>query len=169
MAYLPYENTRISEHVSMTNIQMALEKVGLDQTAIIRQPKRKAIAVQCEGAEFLFEIDTEIVVESLIKNSSGRRQRNVRMKNEDGLRIVEKFQEQAIRIGWRHLDCQVKVICDGIKLGVLSPMQAFAGYLQLTGSNGGRKPLAMHLTELASKGQILSPRSVMPLMLEDKT
>jgi len=153
----------------MTTIQMELENIGLDQSAIIRQPKRRAVAVQCEGAEFLFEIDTEIIVEGLVKNSSDRRKRGVRLENEQCLRVLAEMHEQAGRIGWRHLAYQVKSICDGIKLGVLSPMQAFAGYLQLAGPNGGRKPLAMHLTELASQGRMISPQSVMPLALKDKT
>ena len=169
MGYLPYATTKVSEHTSMTDIQMALEKVGLDETAIIRQPKRKAIAVQCEGAEFLFEIDVERVVESLVKHSSDRRKRNIKLENEDGIHALAEIYEQAGRIGWRHLAYQVKSTCDGIKLGVLSPMQAFAGYLQLAAPNGARKPLAMHLTEMVNNGQFLSPRSVMPLMLEDKS
>lgn len=169
MASLPYEKTTISEQTSMTKIQMELEEIGLNQSAIIRQPKRKAVVVQNSGAEFLFEVDIELVVESLIKNSSTRRKQNIRLKNQEGPRVLDEMYGQAARIGWRHLAWQVKTICDGIKLGVLSPMQAFAGYLQLAGPNGSRKPMAMHLTELVNNGQAISPRTVMPLMLEDKT
>jgi len=130
--YMPYQNTTISERKSMLQVQELLEGAGFDQVATVCEKKsgRRAVIAMYGGAEFRFEIDTVAMRE----------------------KISKRVRIDVMKVGWRLMWAQVKETCDGIKWGVITPAQAFSGYLCLPDG----RTVANQVTEAIENGSIKS-------------
>lgn len=127
---LPYEDTKVPEIQSIMSIQALLQEVGFKDTALIQSETRKAVIAAYKGAEFKFEVDPRDLVKLLRRESRFRRHTS------------DALLGKAVRQGWRYIFHHVKMVCDGIRLGILSPIEGFAGHLQIKDRDGRPIPLA---------------------------
>ena len=157
---LPYQTTTVSERTSMTNIQVMLENTGFEQTAVITDHGVHKIIAVYKRQSFEFDIDTESIVTAMINDLGHRSISNIRNKTEWGEKKLRDIQLQAVKVGWRLMYIHIKAVCDSIKLGVISPSQAFAGHA-LIGVKGGQPvTLAQILTQKIENNEILSDNNV---------
>jgi hypothetical protein len=147
--YLPFQNTEISSTRSIGDIQSMLEETGFDEIATVLNARngRRAIIAVYRGVRFRFEIDIQVVLKTLYEHSS-------------------RFDEaKAARVAWRMMREQIKALCDGIKLKVISPSQAFAGFCELP----DHTTIADRLATAIETGKLESGSLLGPTLLEDKT
>lgn len=151
--YLPMQNTTVPHRKSMAEVQSMLEETGFTSTGQLSKNNRQIVIAEYKKAQFLFECDIEAIKQKLISNASSSKQREIRRGSPKGRAILLEIQEQALKVGWRLLALHVKANCDSIKLGVITPAQAFAG--QLVGSDG--ICLAEKITIGIESGNLSSP------------
>jgi hypothetical protein len=165
MAYLPYENTKVSEQASMMEVMTMLEMTGFDKTAHVNSGGQRVIFAAYKGAEFQFAIEQQPIVDAMVKNLSARRQSEIRQKSPRGRAAMENVMEQSRRVGWRLMAIHVKALCDSIKLGVVGIAQAFGGNLIIGKDHDRSITLAEHLTLAIETGKLESPGFLRPLAL----
>lgn len=167
MSYLPFQSTTISERHSMAHIQDLLENSGFDQVASIadRISGRRAVVAVWEGAEFRFEVDLTKVEEKAIENLSDRKRRYIEDETEEAGNILADVRAKALKVGWRLMHEHIKGLCDSIKWGVISPSQAFSGFLQLPNGTS----VADQITEAIKGGKLTSSSFSSMLKIEDKS
>jgi len=163
MKYLPFENTNIPARRSLSEIQAMLEETGFTETGQININGQNTIVAGYKGATFRFEVYKQNIIDTLIKNLGERTKIQIRNKTPQGISKMIDIDKQAMKIGWRLIYLQVKALCDSIKLGVITPAQAFAGYL-VTGQN---ETLADRLTESIETGKLKSNSILSPLLIEE--
>lgn len=166
MATLPFENTKVPSQKSMMDIMLMLEMTGFTKTMQLNDAGRRSIHAIYHSAEFMFEVDISAVTQTLITNAPKYKQREIRQKTATGNAFAEDIRDRSSRIGWRLMAEYVKGVCDGIKLGVISPAQAFAGNLIITDASGQRIRLAEHLTTAIETDTLKSGAFTGPLMIE---
>ncbi len=136
---LPFATTSVPASHSMSDIEAMLEGCGFKDTARVNNGGVRTIHARQGRVEFMFTIDVHNIVKAIIDHSSRSKQREIRVKSVRGNAWLEDLREQAERVGWRLMFAHVKALCDSIKLGVISPAQAFAGHL-VTGRTSDGAP-----------------------------
>jgi hypothetical protein len=164
MAYLPFENTKIPAARSMSEIQTTLGLVGFEGTAQTTMNGVHTVYAIYKGVKFQFQIDVERIVKAFVDMSGPRVQKEIHAGSAKGKKRMLEYHDQALRVGWRLLTLHVKGVCDAVKLGVLTPSQAFAGHALLIGPDKKPITLAETLTAAIESGEIHSGKV---LLLEE--
>lgn len=142
MAEIPFLTTTVAVVKTVHEISGMLAETGFDQIATIQDSKGgqyRVIAVY-RGAQFEFAVNSTGVAEKI--------------KSEAPTRYYNRVDTLAPMIAWRCLYHAVKSACDSIKLGVVSPAQAFSGMLVIERHKDGTTVLLSdRLTENIEAGQ----------------
>lgn len=161
MAYMPYENTTVSERRSIADIQDMLEKTGFDQVASVSDTKsgRRAVVAIFKGGEFHFEVDIKQMEIAAIDNLSDRKRKIIKGAEsndyyaDEAEEIKEGVRSKVSKVGWRIMHDQIKHICVAIKWGVITPADAFSGYLKLPNGDS----VSNQVTQAIETGKLTSP------------
>ncbi|MEW6113567.1 MAG: hypothetical protein AB1664_15660 [Thermodesulfobacteriota bacterium] len=142
MAEIPFLTTTVPVIRTVHEISRMLGETGFDQIATIQDSsggKYRVIAVY-RGAQFEFSVQSQGVADKIRQDAP--------------IRYFNKTDTLAPMIAWRCLYHAVKSACDSIKLGVVSPAQAFSGMLVIARNRDGSTVLlADRLTENIERGQ----------------
>ena len=149
MAYIPFQNTKISVVDSASKIMAMLSDTGFDETAQVNKSGEIKIYALYKGAEFQFVANITGFVDKLPCYKS------------------ENRKERARQCAWAFLRSHVKMICDSIKLGMLSPMEGFSGYLLLN-TKDGPVPMAEVLIQQIESGTFKKTGTLDQLFIEHK-
>ncbi len=162
---LPFSDTKVEVESSIAEITKHLISAGFDQIGQTYDKGTRSVFAQSDGAMFYFEVNLNSVQAALMDSLSDRRRGFIEDGDEDE---VARFKHQCAMCGWRLLAGHVKAVADAIKLGVVTPAQAFAGHLLLTKKGGKPYTLADHVDKLAGEGNLNSQNIMAPMLLEHK-
>ncbi len=163
---LPFSDTKVEVESSVAEITKHLISAGFDQIGHTYDKGTHSVFAAQDGATFYFEVNLDSVQAAVVDSLSDRRRGYIEDGDEDE---VAKFKHQCAMCGWRLLAGHVKAVADAIKLGVVTPAQAFAGHLLLTKKDGKAYTLADHVSTLAHNGKLNSQNIMAPLLLEHKS
>lgn len=152
MAEIPFLTTKVTARKSLNDCTYMLEETGFEQVAAISDKSAgqyRVVAVY-RGAQFEFRVRTEPIIEAIKRSLSSR----TRRMRKDDQAWHDDLAQRAFDIGWRMMFAYVKSTCDSIKLGVVSPAQAFSGMLVIERhKDGSTVLLSDRLTENIEAGQ----------------
>ena len=154
--YLPFMNSRVSVRKSIGSCMDMLEQSGFEETGQHSKNGEYTVYAAYKKTPFEFSVNIEAVRRTLINNLGERTQAEIRQGTPQGRNKMLEISNQAQRVGWRLMSLHIKAVCDSIKLGVLTPADAFAGHALLPDAHGGKITLAQKLTKLVEEGKFNS-------------
>ena len=154
--YLPFMNTTISVRKSIADCMDMLEESGFEETGQHSKNGEYEVFAAYKNTPFEFSVNIEAVRRAMVSNLGERTQAGIRQGTPQGRNKMLELSNQAQRVGWRLMALHIKAVCDSIKLGVLTPADAFAGHALLPDKHGGKITLAQKLTELVEEGKFNS-------------
>lgn len=164
-----YDNTEVEANVSQADIIKELSLIGFNETGQHTKDGVTTIMAAYNSVNFLFKTDVPKVITEMINRKSENQQRHMRVKDESGLKLMQKIQEQAVKTAWRTTYHYVKAVCACINIGAIEIGHAFAGHLAIYNEQQELVTMGTVMTAEIALGRIAPTEVFNKFAIEDKS